>query len=225
MKVYIGPHTRWIGPYQIADAVFFWLEKYPEDDALTERWDYRLHERFGDWLAKDRNGKDSLVMRVCNWIESKKRRKVKIRIDHYDTWNMDATLAYIVLPMLKQLKTHKHGSPMVDVDDVPEHLRPTEPAGPDNGYTDNTVHERWAWVLDELIWTFEQLHPDTDWEAQYHTGKIDIAWGEPDTRGMVEMQKGPEDTHKFDVDGYQRHQARISNGLRLFGTYYQGLWD
>ena len=225
MKVYIGPHKNWIGPYQIADAVFFWLEKYPEDEALENRWDYKLHDRFGNWLAKDRNGQDSLVMRVCTWIESKRKRNVKIRIDHYDVWNMDGTLSYIILPMLKMLKERKQGSPQVDPEDVPEHLRPTEPAGPNNGYTDNTIHERWEWVMEELIWTFTQLHPDTDWEAQYHSGNIDIAWGEPDARGLVEMLKGPKDTHRFDVDGYQRHQARISNGLRLFGTYYQGLWD
>jgi hypothetical protein len=224
MKVYIGPHTRWVGPYQIADAVFFWLEKYPEDDKLWERWDYRLHERFGDWLAGGKEH-DSWLTRMCSWIQSKKRRRVKIQIDRYDTWNMDSTLAYIILPMLRQLQATKHGSPLVDVEDVPEHLQPTEPAGPDNGYSDNTVHERWEWVMRELIWTFEQLHPDSDWESQYHTGEIDIAWGEPNDKGLVEMKKGPRDTHRFDADGYQKHQARITNGLKLFGKYYQGLWD
>jgi hypothetical protein len=28
-------------------------------------------------------------------------RKIDVRIDKYDTWNMDSTLAYIILPMLK----------------------------------------------------------------------------------------------------------------------------
>ena len=32
MKVYIGPYTKWFGPYQIADAVFFWLDKYPDQE-------------------------------------------------------------------------------------------------------------------------------------------------------------------------------------------------
>lgn len=215
MKVYIGPYTRWVGPYQIAEKLLFWMDK-DEDD--------RVHN-FGTWLAEDRNGNDSWLTKLCTWVESKKQRRVKVRIDHYDVWSMDSTLAYIILPMLTMLKEQKQGSPQVDPEDVPEHLRPTELAGPDNGYTDNTIHERWEWVMEELIWTFTQLHPDTDWESQYHTGKIDIAWGEPDARGMVEMLKGPRDTHHFDADGYQRHQARISNGLRLFGTYYQGLWD
>ena len=46
--------------------------------------------------------------------KNKGERKIDIQIDRYDTWNMDHTLALIVLPMLKQLKKEKHGSPMVD---------------------------------------------------------------------------------------------------------------
>ena len=56
----------------------------------------------------------------------KGNQKVSIRIDPWDTWSMDTTLAHIVLPMLKQLKATKHGAPQVDVEDVPEELRPTK---------------------------------------------------------------------------------------------------
>jgi hypothetical protein len=59
------------------------------------------------------------------WIHSKQKRTVKVRIDSYDTWNMDSTLAHIVLPMLKQLIDNTHGSGMVDLEDVPAELRGT----------------------------------------------------------------------------------------------------
>jgi hypothetical protein len=39
------------------------------------------------------------------------------------------------------------------------------------------------------------------------------------------MKKGPRDTHKVDMEGMQRMQERITNGFRLFGKYYENLWD
>jgi dCMP deaminase len=39
----------------------------------------------------------------------KENRKEQIHIHDYDTWNMDDTLAMIIVPMLKQLKATKHG--------------------------------------------------------------------------------------------------------------------
>ena len=39
------------------------------------------------------------------------------------------------------------------------------------------------------------------------------------------MKKGPNDTSHFDDEGYKKHQERITNGLKLFGKYYQALWD
>ena len=49
-------------------------------------------------------------------------RTINVRIDDFDTWSMDHTLAPIILPMLIQLKETKHGSPKVDDADVP-HLQ------------------------------------------------------------------------------------------------------
>ena len=37
-----------------------------------------------------------------------------VKIDYWDTWSMDHTLSYIIVPMLKQLKATKHGAPYVD---------------------------------------------------------------------------------------------------------------
>ena len=97
MKVYIGPYTRWVGPYQLVDGLFFWHEKYPED-GLENRWDYRLHDKLADWLAS------TWVATFCEWINSFKKRKIKVKIHDYDHWSCDATLTPIVLPLLKSLK-------------------------------------------------------------------------------------------------------------------------
>ena len=132
--------------------------------------------------------------------------------------------------MLKQLKETKHGSALVDDKDVPVELRSTSAPKPENEWdTDDFVHLRWAWVLDEMIWAFEQK--TIDWEQQYYSGEHDILWVPSDTldkngkASFMQMKKGPKDTFKIDKDGLTKHQKRMTNGFRLFGKYYEGLWD
>ena len=124
--------------------------------------------------------------------------KVSVHIDDFDTWSMDHTLSYIIDPMLKQLKLTKHGAPDVDNKDVPKELR-SEPAKHD---ICPTHFDKWDWVLDEMIFAFESKH--NDWEEQF---------------------QGPNYTFKIDMKGRKAYQKRISNGFRLFGKYYENLWD
>jgi hypothetical protein len=30
---------------------------------------------------------------------------------------------------------------------------------------------------------------------------------------------------RFDKEGYNKYRERINNGFRLFGKYYESLWD
>ena len=139
---------------------------------------------------------------LYNWFGYSPKQKTSIRIDQYDTWSMDHTLAPIILPMLKQLKETKHGAPNVDPKDVPIPLRPKKQdvlKYKEIGETDDKFFERWDWVLDEMIWAFEQKCRD-DWMSDY-------------------------DYNKWDSEGANSHQARMSNGFKLFGKYYESLWD
>jgi len=215
MKVKIGGYKSWIGPYQIADKIFFWHEKYPED-ALAERWDYKLHEKFGDWLATNKSGDDSALTKFCNWLETKRKRRIKVRIDHYDTWSMDHTLAYIIAPMLKQLQETKHGAPFVDDEDVPEHLRSTNAPPKENEWdTDENHFKRWDWVMEEMIWAFE-IHNDDNAEDQF------FDHSEVDRSADLNEQFT---RVKVDDAGLKAFQDRKQNAFRLFGKYYQALWD
>jgi hypothetical protein len=138
---------------------------------------------------------------------------VKVRIDRHDTWSMDHTLAHIVVPMLKQLKETKHGSPFVDDSDVPDELKSTNSPPKENEYDiDDNHHARWEWVLDEMIWAFEQKTRD-DWESDYYKYEDDPTA----TFGMKCVWE--------DREGRKAHQDRMSNGFRLFGRYYECLWD
>ena len=142
-----------------------------------------------------------------NWLYEKfgysPKQKVKVHIDKWDTWSMDHTLAPIILPMLKQLKETKHGAPYVESADVPKELRINvhqKVAYKKDGTTDENFFKRWDWVMDEMIWAFEQKNKD-NWMAPYY------------------------EYNKWDRDAVKAEQERISNGFRLFGKYYESLWD
>jgi hypothetical protein len=233
MHVHIGPYTNWFGPYQLAELLCFWVKKVPDEYGYKRRPDW-VHD-FGKWLAEDRNGNDSWLTKLCQWIESHKKRKIKVRIDNYDTWSMDHTLAHIILPMLKQLRDTKHGSPMVDLEDVPEHMRTTTTEDWDSQkvfdfYKENEpegydIHKRWEWVLNEMIFAFEHLLDDS-WEEAYRSGHIDMQFVPcEDNPKLSRMVDGPNHTYQCDYDGMNKVYNRMDNGFRLFGKYYRGLWD
>lgn len=215
MRVVIGNYVKWIGPYQIAERLMFWKDK--SDDAV---------HNFGTWLAVKSDESPSLLSKLCEWVHSKKKRKIKVKLDRWDTWNADDTLAIIILPLLKQLKEQKQGSPFVDDEDVPEHLRSTVvPAKVNVWDTDANFHKRWEWLIDELIWTFEQLQPDYDWEDQYWPKYPEIDFTpQPEDEGKTTKPVRWKTYGEWDRDGMKAHSDRIQRGTELFGKYFRNLW-
>lgn len=208
MKVSIGPFRNWIGPYQVADYIFFWHVSWPSDE-LETRWDYRLKNKFVDLMV------DSWFNNFLTWVDSKKKRRIDIRIDKYDTWGMDHTLALIVVPMLKQLNATKHGAPYIDDEDVPQELRsvsapPLTEKELENGGTDANHFKRWDWVMSEMQWAFEQVI-DEDADEKFFIKK--------------EKPDGVFNIYDIDEEGLKAWRDRKKNGFRLFGKYYESLWD
>jgi len=140
-----------------------------------------------------------MKVNIEDYTDDGEDQVVEVQIDHWDTWSMDHTLSYIVLPMLRQLKETKHGAPNVDDEDVPEQLRSTSAHPKKNEWDTDEFHfDRWDWALDEMIYAFD-----------CKANKDDVYM-------------------RFDVndrDGMNKEQERISNGFRLFGKYYEALWD
>lgn len=250
MKVYIGPYKNWFGPYQLAEKLCFWAKPEKDEYGFPKKPDW-VHN-FGEWLAHgnvepeqevgtvsswDRDRPTTWLYKFLLWIDSHKKRKTRIRIDKWDTWGMDSTLALMILPMLKQLKETKHGSPPVDMNDVPVHMRTHTTEDYDDQLTFDfyhndgdvehyqyNVHDRWNWVMGEMIFAFETVVTDNDWRSQFETGVMDIQWIKLEN-GMSQMTYGPNHTHKTDDAAVEAYQARIDNGFRLFGRYYNALWD
>ena len=241
MKVYIGGYrNHWISPYTMLDYMFFWTDwskcsrnkslqmamdemdgkyKYVEHPEWVERWSDRLEP----------------VSQAIKWVLDRVHPAINyVKIDHYDTWSMDHTLSPIILPMLRQLQATKHGSPSVEDEDVPEYLRSHMAQPKEYEWdTDSLHHLRWDWVMAEMIFAFE-CKVDPSWEDAFHSGKIDWINVPVDRDGnevakgdhtYYQMKDGPGHTHKCDYEGMKVVEQRIQNGFRLFGKYYQALWD
>lgn len=214
MKIYLSkPRYHWVSPYTILEKVLFWLdwEKISYDTPWVEKWADRLTpfskawQKFMDFIHPEVN---------------------YIKVDYWDVWSMDHTLSPIILPMLKQLKAVKHGSGHVDDEDVPDELKSTSAPPKENEWdTDDNWHKRWDYVLDEMIWAFEQLSND-DHEAQFWKTKPEIDFDkheEDEGKTVVPVRWKVEGN--CDWEAMKAHNKRIDNGTRLFGKYYRGLWD
>ena len=175
--------------------------------------------------------------KIGKFYKGKPDRKININIENFDTWNLDHTLALIILPALIQLKETKHG--------IPANF--AEVGGEDYSDQDsfdfykethnesfNEKVKEWNEVLDKMIWSFQQIALE-DYDEQYHHGKAEYDWVKTDKQfpnpisGKIEdtyqmVDKNPNE-HWYDHVGHQLHEQRIQEGLELFGKYYRSLWD
>lgn len=232
--------NHWISPYTILDRIFFWtdwsrcsrwtLEQTLED----EQREKSLYVEHPEWVERWSN-RLLPISQAIQWFLDRVHPKIDIvKIHRFDTWNMDHTLADIVLPMLRQLQATKHGAPLVEDEDVPEHLRSTAAPPRENEWdTDANHFARWDWALAEMIFAFEH-HVDDSWEDAFRSGEIDWvsvpvdADGNEVPRGQhryFRMKDGPNHTYQCDYDGMKVVEDRKQNGFRLFGKYYTALWD
>jgi hypothetical protein len=150
-------------------------------------------------------------------------RTTTVVIDDYDVWNMSDNLALIILPMLKKLQENKQGSPHVDDEDVPNRIKSINASPKEHEHdTDDFFFDRWNYVLDEMIWAFEQIVDENN-DSQFHTGGHSFKFEPIEGTELSRFVADP--THRFDSDAYIAHHARITRGTTLFGKYFQALWD
>ena len=223
MKIYKSKYrNHWVSPYTILKAVCFW----EKDDAVFYNHEDKPGHKYDRWV----NRLEPFSKAWMKFLDFVHPQINYVKIDRYDTWSMDHTLADIVLPMLKQLKDSKHGEPYVDDADVPEELRSTSAPAKENEWeTDDNWFRRWDWVLDEMIFAFE-CKVDDSWQEAFSSGEIDhktvaCAWDADGNATMYQWEDGPNHTYTCDYEGMKVVEERIQNGFRLFGRYYEGLWD
>jgi len=214
------------------------FESFYSTRAMEDRYFKLRHDKY-PWQVKeeDYDRLDKFVLKVLdicqdtvchplNLLSRFKRKifkRVYVKIDRWDAWNADDTLCYIIAPLLKELKNQKQSAAFVDDEDAPEHLHSNlTKEQKENHDIDDNWFARWNWVLDEMIWCFENLQ--TDWEEKYYSGKSDVYFEKLDN-GYSTMKHGPNHTFKVDDEGIKKERERMDNALRLFGKYYFNLWS
>ena len=199
-----GYPNHWLSPYKILEKVIFWRE-IDYDEKMIEKWVIIL----------------TPFCEVLQFVRKLFNPTIRyVKIDRWDTWSMDHTLAHIIHPMLVQLQKDKNGAPYTDDEDVPDEIKSTNAEPKENEWdTDSNHFKRWDYVLNEMIWSFEQELKDDD-EGQFfdhsECGDEKFPWNK-DGQYVSKI--------KLDKEGLEAHQKRKANGFRLFGRYYQNLWD
>lgn len=218
MKVYIGkPRSRVLS--RIHRKYMEWKYGYCYVGGNNNKW-----ERFLEWLEDKLQGFYNITINQI--IDRLPDRSVKVKVHPYDIWGVYDTLALVIAPVLREFSKELNGAPIVENEDVPAHLHMPEGWWEEkwgmNGETDPHFFERWEYVVGEMVWTFETLA--RDWEHDfYHDGLIEGMKQYPSNDGIAkELQ-----LKDFSVDekGVEQTQERIKNGLRLFGKYFECLWD
>ena len=209
MKIFLGNYINYIGPYQLAEKLLFWKDKNSsqvddlghflkhgyvqskEQKKEEDEKNFSSFFNFMDYLENENKKPSTKLNDFCEWLHTKLKRIEFVHIDKYDVWNMDQTLAKIIHPMLVRLKETKQGSPNIDLEDVPDYLKPSDSQYNyyEEGKLDDYYHDRWDYVIDTMIYAFNAISEQLDEDDDYY---------EPET---------------------------IKEGLRLFGKYYQNLWD
>lgn len=111
------------------------------------------------------------------------------------------------------------GVPCVSYDDLPAHLRadadPTE-AAPD---VDPDL-ARWEWVREEIAWALEQTLRGDEVIDDFTIDEGDYRFVPSGPSSFEVETRRP---GRLDMDGLRAHDARWTNGMRLFAAYMSHL--
>lgn len=177
-----------------------------------------------------------MKVNIGKFNKKSNKRKIDVTINYYDTWSLDHTLAYIILPALLQLKDTKHGIPgqfaEIGGEDYIEQ-QSFDFYKSDQELFDQRVKE-WDIILDKMIWSFNELVKES-YDHKYFHGKGKYKWMKTDKQfpnpvtGKMEdtfqMVDTNPDEHWIDTNGILEHEKRIQEGIDLFAKYYRNLWD
>ena len=83
MKVYIGKYKNYWNIFSITHL----CSKLGVSESTCDKIE--------DFLSNTK------LVSFLGWLNSKRNRSVYVKIDDYDIWSLDHTLAYIILPCLK----------------------------------------------------------------------------------------------------------------------------
>jgi len=136
--------------------------------------------------------------------KSKARRTIRVKIDVWDTWSLNHTLALIIAPALRKFKKANNGVPG-SLMDLSHHetmewnsaaFKKAERKASDR------ADKEWDRILDVMIWSFEEVAADNPSEPIITKFKDKRQW-------------------RRRADAYHK---RLDEGFALFGKWYGALW-
>jgi len=159
MKVSIKKYPTYYSPFSLIEKLFFWSK---DENGNVPDWVDELSD--GYYKTKLGMLHEKLALKFQEWQYN---RQFKVKIDSWDTWSADHTLAHIILPLLIELKKNKQGAPYVSIMDRPEHLVPKQISlsnvrEVELDELDEFHFESWNWVLDEMIFAFNSIVNNTE---------------------------------------------------------------
>ena len=136
-----------------------------------------------------------------------------VKIDSYDTWNCDWTLAQIAAPLFKAFGQDLDSTGKIDKEDVPEELR-------DTFNEDGFSEQAYKWVIDEVTYAMTEIANDRANEPEVYRDDPTIPRAENDPIGLSQLVQIP-----GALAAYEAYNKRIQNGCVLLGKYLQTFWD
>ena len=132
----------------------------------------------------------------------RKNRAFHIRIDDYDVWNLDDTLAHIIHPALIRLRETKQGYPELWEDGMePKFSNQLAFDFVDFDEQDKYLEKKWNNVMSTMIRAF----------------------------GLIIHREAHEDAANKSDKGYLKYMLEyykaVDKGLTLFARHYHALWD
>lgn len=134
--------------------------------------------------------------------------KNDIVIENHDLWSLDITLANIIHPALVEFRKSTESYPYLPPSEIPEEF------GDD-------AQSYWQWILEEMIWSFEQISSDGKAEEQFYSDE------KPENaEGWTRIEHLNDKGHFWcNEKGMAEYHERINRGTNLFGKYYSNLWS
>lgn len=152
----------------------------------------------------------------------RKNRKISVKIDDYDCWGLEITLAMVIHPALVAFKNQgKPGCP---------HAFLGEPDTEEGGYTDQSIEEgsrKFDIALDKMIWSFYQLTAPEDNDEPEFPIPTKIHQDIEISDGCIQMgdREYAEGALEKWREEHKTYRDRIQDGLDLFAKHYQTLWN
>jgi hypothetical protein len=234
MKVSLGKFPTYVGPWQVAQALLFWMPQQKDECGLPMapkpvrdlgyflaygelRKEPTPASPYTDTFRTDRTA----FANMLGWFNGLFDRRCKVKIERHDLYDVPGTVSLLIVPLLEKLLESLDNGPFnVEDKDLPKELRRTE----DEDWDYDREVTRSRYVIEQMLFSFKEiLDPSLASEGNVEYLSKAIEWNEKGEATLFEIEQGPNHTATFDIRKVKARQKKVDTGLRLFAKYLQQL--